>query len=171
MLWLLRTLPLALAVGLAVGMSAAYLKASKRVAALESELRNARPAYACAPVLSAAEERGAKVMLAAMATFPAAVGTFAPPQPQAAAPSVACPAVKPPKPARAAPPLPFTYLGQMIDEAGLQVFVARGEASYIARGGEKIGQYQVDDVSEGAVTFTYLPTMTKQTLHIPIAHP
>jgi Tfp pilus assembly protein PilP len=71
-----------------------------------------------------------------------------------------------------APPLPFRYVGKMIEDGELQVFLARGEESYSLRAGQKKGQkvdeqYRVDKVTENRVTFTYLPLKTQQTLEIP----
>ena len=48
------------------------------------------------------------------------------------------------------------------------MFLARGEDSFSVHGGQKLdAEYRVDKVSETAVTFTYLPMKTKQTLDIP----
>jgi hypothetical protein len=74
--------------------------------------------------------------------------------------------------APAVPPLPFRYVGKMIEDGELQVFLARGEESFSLRGGQKKGQkvdeqYRVDKVTENRVTFTYLPLKTQQTLEIP----
>jgi hypothetical protein len=94
---------------------------------------------------------------------PFAARTFAP-EPAAAG------AQAPQKPT--APPLPFKYLGKAIENGKLSVFLARGEDSYSVEPGTKIGgEYRVDKVSETAVTFTYLPLKTKQTLDIPAVNP
>jgi hypothetical protein len=71
-----------------------------------------------------------------------------------------------------APPLPFRYVGKMIEDGKLAVFLSRGEDSYSVHAGQKRGQkideqYRVDKVTETSVTFTYLPLKTKQTLDIP----
>lgn len=66
------------------------------------------------------------------------------------------------------PPLPFTYLGKVIEDGRLQVFLGRGDDSYSVARGTKIGkEYRVDKVTESSVTFTYLPLKTKQVLDIP----
>jgi hypothetical protein len=70
------------------------------------------------------------------------------------------------------PPLPFRYLGKMIEDGELQVFLARGEESYTLREGQKKGQkvdaqYRVDKVTQNRITFTYLPLKIQQTLEIP----
>jgi hypothetical protein len=65
---------------------------------------------------------------------------------------------------REAPPLPFRYLGKMLDSGKLEVFLANGNESVVAKAGERIGDYRIESVSEAAVVFTYLPMKTKQTL-------
>lgn len=70
------------------------------------------------------------------------------------------------KPARPqAPPLPFAYLGRMLEDGKLAVFLARGAESYSVKAGDTIGgEYRVDAVTDKEVTFTYLPLKTKQRL-------
>lgn len=70
------------------------------------------------------------------------------------------------KPARpTAPPLPFAYLGRMLEDGKLAVFLARGAESYSVKAGDTIGgEYRVDAVTDKEVTFTYLPLKTKQRL-------
>jgi hypothetical protein len=63
-----------------------------------------------------------------------------------------------------APPLPFKYLGKMIEDGKLNVFLARGEESLSVRAGQKIGEYRVDAVTDSEIVFTYLPLKTKQSL-------
>lgn len=87
------------------------------------------------------------------------------PQQQAAA------AEKPASPP-AAPPLPFRYVGKLIEDGRLQVFLSRGEDSFSVSPAGKRGQkldhdYRVDQVSETKIVFTYLPLKTKQVLDIP----
>lgn len=85
------------------------------------------------------------------------------PAPQAAAAEAA------PQPARA-PQLPFTYLGKVIEDGKLSVFLARGDDSYSVQAGKRHKldeQYRVDKVTESSVTFTYLPMNARQTLDIP----
>jgi len=69
---------------------------------------------------------------------------------------------KPQKPV--APPLPFRYLGKMLEDGKLSVFLANGEESLSVRAGQRIGDYRVDKVTEAEVVFTYLPLKTKQSL-------
>jgi hypothetical protein len=86
---------------------------------------------------------------------PFAPRSFSPPA-GAAAPA------KPEKPV--APPLPFRYLGRMIEDGKLNVFLAHGEESLSVRAGSRIGEYRVDKVTDSEVVFTYLPLKTKQSL-------
>lgn len=89
---------------------------------------------------------------------PFASRSFASAAPAAA--GAARPAGKP-----AAPPLPFVYLGKVIEEGKLAVFLAHGEESYSVAAGDTIGgEYRVDAVTESEVRFTYLPLKTKQKL-------
>ena len=69
---------------------------------------------------------------------------------------------KPAKPV--APPLPFRYLGKMLEDGKLSVFLANGEESLTVRAGQRIGDYRVDKVTDAEVVFTYLPLKTKQSL-------
>jgi hypothetical protein len=69
---------------------------------------------------------------------------------------------KPEKPV--APPLPFRYLGKMLDEGKLSVFLANGDESLSVSAGQRIGEYRVDKVTESEVVFTYLPLKQKQSL-------
>ena len=63
-----------------------------------------------------------------------------------------------------APPLPFRYLGKLIEDGKLSVFLANGEESLTVRAGTRVGDYRVDKVTESEVQFTYLPLKTKQSL-------
>jgi hypothetical protein len=90
---------------------------------------------------------------------PFAPRSFTPPQPRLADAPPARPS---------APPLPFTYLGKVIDNGQTSVFVARGDENYSLEAGQTIaGSYRVDKITDTAVTFTYLPMKTRQTLAIP----
>jgi hypothetical protein len=63
-----------------------------------------------------------------------------------------------------APPLPFRYIGKLLDEGRLAVFLQRGGESFSVAAGDTIGEYRVDAITDAAITFTYLPLKTKQTL-------
>ncbi len=99
----------------------------------------------------------------APANDPFARRSFAAPAPARAQAAAAAAPAAPAGP----PPLPFTYLGKMIEEGKLKVFVARGEDSFTLSAGQKIDQYRVDKVTESSVTFTYLPSKARQALDIP----
>ncbi|HEX7251104.1 MAG TPA: hypothetical protein VF262_12035 [Burkholderiales bacterium] len=71
-----------------------------------------------------------------------------------------------------APPLPFRYVGKLIEDGHLKVFLARGEDSFTVspagkRGQKLDGEYRIDKVTETKIVFTYLPLKTRQTLDIP----
>lgn len=75
----------------------------------------------------------------------------------------------PPKPAPPpppqAPPLPFTYMGKMIEDGKVTVFLVRGDRNVIARAGDTIeGVYRVDSIDDRFVQFTYLPLNQTQQL-------
>lgn len=63
------------------------------------------------------------------------------------------------------PPLPFTYIGKVIEDGKLAVFLSRGSDSLSVAPGDTIGkEYRVDAISENEITFTYLPLKAKQKL-------
>ena len=99
----------------------------------------------------------------ATAADPFARRSFAPAQ-EARAAEAAPPA------AAQAPELPFKYLGKVIEDGKLSVFLSRGDDSYSLQSGKRHkldDQYRVDKVTETQVVFTYLPMKTQQTLDIP----
>src|SRR4051812_36229866 len=63
-----------------------------------------------------------------------------------------------------APALPFRYLGKLIEDGKLSVFLANGAETVAAVAGQRIGDFRVDKVTESEVQFTYLPLKTKQSL-------
>jgi hypothetical protein len=63
-----------------------------------------------------------------------------------------------------APPLPFKYLGRMIDGDKLEIFLEQGQEFIAVEPGQRIGDYRVDKVTEEQIVFTYLPLKTRQTL-------
>jgi hypothetical protein len=71
-------------------------------------------------------------------------------------------------PAPAAPPLPFSYLGKMIDGDKTHVFVGRGADHYSVEPGLTIDDtYKVEKITDTTVTFLFLPTRTRQVLAVP----
>jgi len=78
--------------------------------------------------------------------------------------SAAAPQAKAPAVQAEAPALPFRYLGKMIDNGQLAVFLQKGNDSYTAMEGERVGDYRIDKITENEIRFTYLPKKTKLTL-------
>jgi hypothetical protein len=77
------------------------------------------------------------------------------------------PAPAPPPPPPSAPPLPFTYLGKSVGDGAWEVYLARGERTYIVREKEVIdGMYRVDAIAPPILTLTYLPLNQVQQLNI-----
>lgn len=68
---------------------------------------------------------------------------------------------KPTKPV--VPPLPFTYIGKVIEDGQVTVFLEKQKRNYLVRGGEVIdGTYRVDKVETTKVVLTYLPLEEQQ---------
>lgn len=85
--------------------------------------------------------------------------SFAPPPPVAALA---------PKAAPGAPPLPFAYLGRIVEGDKTTLFVIRDGEYYVISGPEAIDrQYRVAEVDPNAITFVYLPSGTRQVLSLP----
>lgn len=73
----------------------------------------------------------------------------------------------PEKPAAAAPPLPFRYIGRLRAHGKLEVLLMRGTKVYsVGRGGEIDGEYRVERITESTISFTYLPLKTKQDMNL-----
>lgn len=89
---------------------------------------------------------------------------YVPPPPPP--PIIAIQPQEPPKPT--APPLPFSYVGQMEDENGrVVVYLAHGNRALTVGVGDNIdGHYRLDSIEDAAVQMTYLPLDIKQTLFI-----
>ena len=78
----------------------------------------------------------------------------------------ATPTPLPPPPT--APPLPFTFVGRLLDGEREQVFLNQGQTTVIAFVGETIDTlYRVDRLDDDAVHFTFLPLNQQQVLAIP----
>jgi hypothetical protein len=64
-----------------------------------------------------------------------------------------------------APPLPFAYMGKLVEDTTTTVFLARQDRNYIVRAGDTVdGTYRVETVGEDALEFLYLPFKARQTL-------
>jgi hypothetical protein len=69
--------------------------------------------------------------------------------------------------ALAAPPLPFSYMGKMLEDGKLTVFLTGGQRNYVVKVGDVIdGTYRVDAIDALVMTLTYLPLNIKQTIQI-----
>lgn len=68
-------------------------------------------------------------------------------------------------PAPTAPPLPFTVLGKKFESGAWEVYLAKGDQTYIATEGALVADdYRVSAILPTQITFTYLPLNTKQNL-------
>jgi len=105
-------------------------------------------------------ERLREPMSAEPGNDPFTISSWLPPPPPPPPPP---PVVVPPP---TAPPLPFSYLGEVGENAQKrQVFLSTGERLLIVSLGDVIdGQYRIDSIATGAITFTYLPLNMKQVL-------
>jgi hypothetical protein len=66
-----------------------------------------------------------------------------------------------------APPLPFRYMGKVIEDGKTEILLLRGDEHIAVAAGQKIdGEYRLDKASASALTFMYLPTKQKQTLEL-----
>jgi hypothetical protein len=74
-------------------------------------------------------------------------------------------ATQPPPPS--APPLPFTYIGKSLQEGRWEIYLARGERTYLVQEAAVIdGAYRVDAIRPPMLTLTYLPLNQVQQLNI-----
>jgi hypothetical protein len=72
-----------------------------------------------------------------------------------------------PAPAPAAPVLPFTYIGKKLEAGVWEVFLARGEQSFVVREGAVIeNTYRIDKIAPPNLSLTYLPLGHTQNLSI-----
>lgn len=82
-------------------------------------------------------------------------------------PAILLPQAQLPPPIPVAPPLPFGYIGKVVEEGKPTVFVSKLQKNYLLKGGEIIeGTYRVDKVESGRVVFTYLPLESEQVMII-----
>lgn len=78
---------------------------------------------------------------------------------------VAPPPPPPPKPT--APPLPFQFLGKLVESGETRVFLNYQGAHLIAKAGDVInGQYRVEEIVGNSMTFVYQPLKETQVLVI-----
>ena len=70
-------------------------------------------------------------------------------------------------PPPSAPSLQFQYLGKVISQGRVRVFLAQEDENYAVSVGERINdEYRIDRIREDAVEFTYLPLGIRQILMI-----
>jgi len=73
----------------------------------------------------------------------------------------------PPPPPPSAPPLPFTFIGKSVGAGAWEVYLARGDRTYVVRADTVIdGTYRVDAIAPPVLTLTYLPLNQVQQLNI-----
>lgn len=73
----------------------------------------------------------------------------------------------PPPPPPQAPPIPFTYIGKAVTQGTWEVYLARGDQTYIVRNQMVIdGTYRVDAVAPPVLKLTYLPLNQVQQINI-----
>ena len=66
-----------------------------------------------------------------------------------------------------APPLPFRYIGKLVEDDRLEVILLRGaDHLTVAAAGPLDAEYRVDEVSETRIAFTYLPLGSSHVLEI-----
>ncbi|MDO9197001.1 hypothetical protein [Rhodoferax sp.] len=72
----------------------------------------------------------------------------------------------PPRKAEApkAPPLPFRYLGKVLDDAEIMVFLEQSARTHLVRKGDLLADYKVDEITTSGMTFVYVPLNEKQSL-------
>jgi hypothetical protein len=72
-----------------------------------------------------------------------------------------------PPPAPQAPPLPFAFLGKLIDADNVTVFLTNGGRNWVVRSGDTIdGTYRVEAIGDRTMTLTYLALDIRQELAI-----
>ena len=73
----------------------------------------------------------------------------------------------PPPPPPSAPPLPFTFIGKSVGGGVWEVYLARGDRTYVVRDKEVIdGTWRVDAIAPPVLTLTYQPLNQVQQLNI-----
>ncbi len=72
-----------------------------------------------------------------------------------------------PSAAPPAPPLPFRYVGRVVQNGRAEVLLLRGVMLHtIAEGDEIDGEYRVERITGAAIQFTYLPAGSRQQLDL-----
>lgn len=64
-----------------------------------------------------------------------------------------------------APPMPFSFIGRMIDGKEVTLFLSRNGRQFASKVAETLDNtYRIDEITVTDATFTYLPTGTQQRL-------
>jgi hypothetical protein len=64
------------------------------------------------------------------------------------------------------PQLPFAYLGRIIEEGNVSVFLARGDEPIVAKPGQSLEQFRLDEVTDTTLSFTHVPSGARKVLQI-----
>ncbi|HTO47432.1 MAG TPA: hypothetical protein VML91_07315 [Burkholderiales bacterium] len=163
--WIIYCVALALTL-MAVRWAGGQDPADSRVAGADKASEVARPARD-APGSTSTTEQVPELRLDRLGTRAPAAPAGDPFQARSWAPAPDPEAVQrrlpPPRPQ--APPLPFAYMGKMVDGNTIVVFLANEDRNYIARVGETLdGTYRVERIADNELVVTYLPLKIKQTL-------
>lgn len=70
----------------------------------------------------------------------------------------------PPPPKPQAPPLPFRFVGAVEEGGQRSVFLMDGTQVRVVKAGDDLGAYTVEQITPGAIEFTYKPLKQRQTL-------
>lgn len=66
-----------------------------------------------------------------------------------------------------APPLPFIYMGKLVDKSNTSIFLTRDDKPYVVNIGDIVdGAYRIDAINPSTLEFTYLPLLQKQKLNM-----
>lgn len=77
----------------------------------------------------------------------------------------------PPPPAPTAPPLPFRFIGRLIDNGSTTIFIAQNDRSFAVRQGDTVADvYKVEQLTPSEIVFIYLPLAERQVLQIGAAN-
>lgn len=63
-----------------------------------------------------------------------------------------------------APPLPFRYLGKVMENGIVTAFIAQDARTYLAHTGDTVLDYRVEEITPTQMTLVFLPLNEKQTL-------
>ena len=161
--WIIYCIALALTL-IAVRWAGGQDSAEPKVAGPSRAGEAARPARE-APAPAATTEGVPELRLDRLGTRSPSTPAGDPFQARSWAPPPEPEAMRPPPPPPQAPPLPFAYMGKMVDGTTTIVFLANEDRNFIARVGETLdGTYRVERIADNELVVTYLPLKIKQTL-------